>query len=186
MKQHFCVLAIFGATGDLTRRKLLPALYFLEQEKYLKENFRVIAIARSGKSNEQYREWASDSIRRFSKRKINEEIIKKLVSRIHYMQLEFQNLNDYHKLRTLIENLSGEKCFNCERIFYLAVPSSFISITVNNIKKIRLAEKEHSEPYNRVMFEKPFGHDLKSARKLNKEIMKVFDEKQIYRIDHYM
>ena len=187
MKKHHCILSIFGATGDLTSRKLLPALYFLEQEKYLNENFKIIAIARKEKTNEQYRREASDALRKFSKRKVNEDILNRLVSRIHYLQLEFSNLEDYVKLKILIENLSGAKCSHCERIFYLAVPSSFISIIVNNLKKVKLAEKERaSKAYNRVMFEKPFGHDLKSARMLNEEITKVFDENQIYRIDHYM
>ncbi len=187
MKECPCVFSIFGATGDLTKRKLLPALYYLEQERYLNEDFRIIAIARKEKTNEQYREEASDSIRKFTKRKVHDDVIKKLVSRIHYIQIEFTNSNDYHKLRKTIEKLSGEECSFCERIFYLAVSSSFFGVIVNNLKKLKLAEKEQSgKPYNRVMFEKPFGRDLKSARELNKTIMQVFDENQIYRIDHYM
>jgi len=136
---------------------------------------------------EQYRDGASGSIRKFTKRKINDDVIKKLVSRIHYIQMEFTNSYDYRKLKKTIEKLSGEECSNCERIFYLAVPSSLFGIITQNLKKTKLAEKGHpSKPYNRVMFEKPFGHDLKSARELNKAITKVFDEKQVYRIDHYM
>ena len=187
MKECHCILSIFGATGDLANRKLLPALYFLEQEKYLKENFKIVAIARKEKTNEQYREEASESIKRFSKRKVNEDVLKKLVSRMHYNQLEISNTSDYTMLKKFIEGISGENCSNCERIFYLAVPSSLFSTVVNNLKRVKLAEHERrSKAYNRVMFEKPFGHGLKSARKLNKAITKVFDEKQIYRIDHYM
>ena len=187
MKEHHCVLSIFGATGDLANRKLLPALYYLEQEKCLKENFKIIAISRKEKSNSQYRNDASESIKKFSKRKIDDSILKKLVSRIYCHQLEISNSNHYMALKNVMESISGEKCTNCERIFYLAVPSSLIVTIINNLNDVQLAEKEHiGKAYNRVIFEKPFGHDLDSARELNEAITKVFDEKQIYRIDHYM
>ena len=187
MKEHNCILSIFGATGDLTNRKLLPALYYLEQEKYLKDNFRVVAIGRREKTDEAYREESSDSIRKFSKRKVNDDVLRKLASRIHYNQMDTSNLNDYAKLKKFIEKISGNKCSACERIFYLAVPSSLFGAIVDNLKRSKLAEKERAgKAYNRLMFEKPFGHDLKSARELNGAITKVFDEKQIYRIDHYM
>ncbi len=187
MSGHHCVFSIFGATGDLTSRKLLPAFYHLEREGHLRESFRIVAIARKDKTDEGYREEASDSIRRFSKRKVSEEILKKLVSRIHYLALDISNPADYAKLKDAIETISGQGCSKCERIFYLAIPSSLISAVVDNLKKAKLAEKEGAgRPYNRVMFEKPFGHDFKTAERLNNAITKVFGESQIYRIDHYM
>ena len=187
MKECHCIFSIFGATGDLTNRKLMPALYYLEQEKYLKENFKIVAMARKEKTSEQYREEAANSIKKFSRRKLRDEVLKKLVSRIYYFQLEISNSNDYVKLKKFIEELSGEKSASCERVFYLAVPSSLFGIIINNLRKVKLAEKEsHGNVYNRLMFEKPFGHDLKSARELNDSITKVFNENQIYRIDHYM
>jgi len=191
MKENPCILAIFGATGDLANRKLLPALYYLEQEKRLKESFKILGIGRKEKGNEQFRLSSAESIKNSSKRKINDEALKKLVSRISYKQLDMPNPSDYKALRESIEGICGEKCANCERIFYLAVPSSSFSIIVNNLKAVNLAENENGKEnkntaYNRVIFEKPFGHDLKSAQKLNSAITKVFDERQIYRIDHYM
>ncbi len=187
MSERHCIFSIFGATGDLANRKLLPAFYHLEREGYLKENFRIIAIARKNKTDEECREGASNSIRRFSKRKVSEEILKKLVSRIHYLTLDISNPADYAKLKDSIETISGQGCGKCERIFYLAIPSSLISTVVNNLKKTKLAEKERAgRTYNRVMFEKPFGNDFKSAEELNSAITKVFGENQIYRIDHYM
>lgn len=187
MKERHCILSIFGATGDLTNRKLLPALYYLEQEKYLKEKFKVVAIARKEKTSEEYRKEASKSIMGYSKRKVSNEILQKLISRIYYHQLEISDQDDYIKLKKFIENLSGDKCSDSERIFYLAVPSSFFGIIINNLRTIKLAEKNHNtNAYNRVVFEKPFGHDLNSARELNESIIRVFDENQIYRIDHYM
>ncbi len=187
MKEHNCIFSVFGATGDLANRKLLPALYYLEQEKYLKEGFKVVAIARKEKTDEQYREEAADSIKRFSKRKVNEDVLKRLVSRLYYHQLEFSDSSAYTQLKALIEKLAGEKCSKCERIFYLAVPSAYFDVIINSLKRLKLAEKERiGKPFNRVMFEKPFGHGLKSAMNLNKAITKVFAESQIYRIDHYM
>lgn len=186
MKERHCILSIFGATGDLANRKLLPALYYLEQERQINENFRVICIARKEKTHEQYRKEASDSIRRFSRVKVSGEVLNRLIPKIYYHRLEFSNPKDYENLKKTIEHISGEKCRNCERIFYLAVPPSFFGMIAGNLKRFRLAEKEHEhKAYNRVVFEKPFGHDLRSAKELNNAITGVFDEKQVYRIDHY-
>ncbi len=187
MKECYCIFSIFGATGDLANRKLLPALYFLERERLLKKDFVIICIARKPKTNEEYRKEASDSIRRFSRIKVQDEVLSKLLSRIYYHQLEFANLDDYNSFKILIESITGEKCNQCERVFYLAVPSSFMGLIVNNLKLVRLAERQLGDsPYNRVVFEKPFGYGLKSAKELNGSITKVFDETQIYRIEHYM
>ncbi len=180
------IFSIFGATGDLTHRKLLPALYYLERENYLKENFSIICISRKQKTNEDYRKEVLDSIKKYSRIKIIDETANKLVSRIHYHVMEFSNENDYTLLKQLMERISGLEYRQCERIFYLASHPSYFSTIVNNLKKARLTNKEVHKAYNRVMFEKPFGYDLTSARALNKSISKVFTERQIYRIDHYM
>lgn len=187
MEQNHCIFLIFGATGDLAKRKLLPALYFLEQEDQLKPNMDIICIARRKINDTEYRNGATSSIREFSRVKVKDEILNRLLSKIHYYRLDFSSLSDYSELRELIKKISGHSCKNCERIFYLAVPSSLLGTIVNNLRKTGLAERSKSnKSYNRIMFEKPFGYDLKSARELNKSITKVFDEKQIYRIDHYL
>ena len=187
MSEQHCLFSIFGATGDLTKRKLLPALYYLEQERQLKESFRILCIARKEKNDIEYREEASEWIRKFSRIKVHEDVLKKLVSRIFYVQLDFSNEDDYIMLKDFIEKISGAVCSSCERIFYLAVPPSFFGMIVDNLKKHELAEKhEEHKAYNRVVFEKPFGSSLESAKELNDAITKVFDERQIYRIDHYM
>ncbi|HLG24585.1 MAG TPA: glucose-6-phosphate dehydrogenase [Candidatus Nanoarchaeia archaeon] len=187
MKEHHCVLCIFGATGDLANRKLLPALYYLEQESKLSDSFRVVCVARKEKIHEDFREDAAKSIRSFSRMKVDDKNLQKLLSKIYYHKLEFSSFEDYEKLKSGIEQLSGQDCSECERIFYLAVPPEFFKIIAQNLKKSGLASRQQkSKPYNRVMFEKPFGHDLKSSSELNHEITQVFDENQIYRIDHYM
>lgn len=186
MEAH-CILSIFGATGDLAGRKLLPALYYLEKEGHLKKNFRVVCIARRQKTAEEFRNEVKESIKNFSRVKVSDDTLSRFVSRIYYHQLEFSNEEDYVNLRKFIEQISSDKCPRCERIFYLAVSSQFFSQIINNLKKSGLAKRQRSpKHYNRIMFEKPFGHDLSSAKELNRSIKKVFDESQIYRIDHYM
>src|SRR3989344_7392109 len=187
MKERHCIFSIFGATGDLTSRKLLPAFYFMEQENQLKDSFRIICIARKQKNTDEYRKEAYESIKKHSRIKVNDTILDKLLSRIHYHRLEFSNEADYMSLKSEIERISGGVCSHCERIFYLAVPPQFFGIIARNLKHLKLAGKSTQENvYNRVMFEKPFGHDLASARELNRAITRVFTENQIYRIDHYM
>ena len=186
MEEH-CILSIFGATGDLTGRKLLPALYHLEKEGHLKKNFRVVCIARKPKAHGEYKREAAESIKNFSRIKVNDEVLGRFVSRVYYRQLEFSSNEDYAGLREFMEKISGKSCSKCERIFYLAVPSKFFSVIISNLKKFGLAKKQSNpKAYSRIMFEKPFGHDLGSAKELNKSITSVFDERQIYRIDHYM
>ena len=101
MMEDNCIFLIFGATGDLANRKILPALYQLEQEKYFKENFKIILIARKEKSNGQYADEAEGSVRKFSKTKVHNEVLKKLVSRIYYKQLEFSNFDNFNNLEIL-------------------------------------------------------------------------------------
>src|SRR3989338_8959782 len=112
MKQCHCVFTIFGATGDLTSRKLLPAFYFLEQERQLRDEFRLICAARKEKTDEQYRQEASNSIRKFSRVKVQDEILKKLLSRISYNRLELGDLEGYSSLKSKIEGISGNSCMN--------------------------------------------------------------------------
>src|SRR3989338_8546633 len=142
MKENHCVFTIFGATGDLTNRKLLPAFYFMEQERQLKDSFRIICAARKEKSDEQYRRQAADSVRKFSRVKVQEDVLKKLLSRISYHKLEFNQINGYSSLKSKIETVSGEKCKSCERIFYLAIPSSLMGAVVDNLKSAGLTERQ--------------------------------------------
>ncbi len=186
MKDCKCIFSIFGATGDLTKRKLLPAFYFMEQERQLKDEFIIVCIARKEKSQEQYKKESAEAVRRFSRIKVDDEILEKLLKRIYYFQLEFSDESDYEKLKRWLDSISSEKSSHCERIFYLAASSSLMGAIVSNLRSANLAERHNeNKPYCRIMFEKPFGHNLKSAKELNSSITKVFDERQIYRIDHY-
>ncbi|MBS3102319.1 glucose-6-phosphate dehydrogenase [Candidatus Woesearchaeota archaeon] len=181
-----CILVIFGATGDLTSRKLMPALYDLEFKNALHGHFRVIGFARRKKTNEEYRKEIFDSIKKFSKMKVKNDVWERLRDKIHYHQSEFRDFDGYMRLDRFIEKISGQKSKNCNKVFYLAASSEFFEVIVDNLKKAGLAFKGSREPYHRVVFEKPFGNNLKSAAKLNDIIGKSFDEEQIFRIDHYL
>lgn len=172
-------IVIFGATGDLTHRKLLPALYYLEHRNLLGETFRIICSARRDKDDDAFRKEAADSIGRFSRLKAGPEVMEKLLSRIHYHRLEFDNLEHYRRLASILKGKKGI-------IFYLATPPMFFDIIVGNLASVNLAGKNAKFGSNKVAFEKPFGKDLESAKKLNSGISKIFHERQIYRIDHYL
>lgn len=179
-----CLFIIFGATGDLTNRKLMPALYKLEFEDLLHKDSKIIAFARKPKNNEEFRKEILKSIKKFSKLKFNNKIWKRLAEKIQYHQSEFQDIKGYHNLKKLIKNICARSAKSCNKIFYLAAPPSSFGLIVDNLKKSGLASS--SKSWNRVVFEKPFGYDLKSAKNLNKGIKKAFKENQIYRIDHYL
>jgi len=173
---------IFGATGDLTHRKLLPALYFLENEGRLERDFSIICVARKEKTGEEFRKEAEKSIRRYSRIKIKENILKTIVKRIFYHRLEFHERGEYVSLKKRIKNISGKN--PCKYIFYLATSPEYFSTIVKNLSATKLANKFANSNY--VVFEKPFGKNLKTAKKLNSDIRRVFNEEQIYRIDHYL
>ncbi len=181
-----CVLVIFGATGDLTHRKLMPALYDLEFKNVLHKEFKVIGFARREKAHELYRKEILNSIKKFSKMKVKKEVWDRLEEKIYYRRSEFDDLDGYKRLNKFMESIGHEKSKKCNKVFYLATASEFFEVIVNNLKKSGLAFKSNKVPYNRVVFEKPFGSDLKSAKKLNNIIRKVFNENQIFRIDHYL
>ena len=166
-----CVIIIFGATGDLTNRKLLPAFYKLEFENLLHKESKIIAFARKSKDNEQFRKESLKAIKNFSKFKVDSKVWKRLADKIYYHKSEFQDIKGFNRLKQLIKKICS-KTAGCNKVFYLAAPPSFFDGINNNIKKSGLAV---SSGWNRVVFEKPFGHDLKSAEKLNDAITNTFN-----------
>lgn len=178
-----CAIVIFGATGDLSHRKLLPAFYKLELEGLLHKESKIIAFARKEKSSEEFRKDSFESIRKFLKVKVNEETWKRLSAKIFYHQSEFQNAMGYGTLKNLIRKVCRKTTGKCNKIFYLAAPPSFFEAIIGNLAKSGLSS---GTGWSRIVFEKPFGHDLKSAKRLTKSIRKTFEENRIYRIDHYL
>ncbi len=171
------LFVIFGATGDLTRRKLLGALSNLEKEGSL-DHFSILGCASSKLTDESFRELAKKSLFDFTDEKT---ISQNLIQNIYYNSLNFNNEEDYVYLKKRIEELGTG--FETEVICYLAISPQFFNIVIENLNKIGI-----NKNYNnlKIIFEKPFGNNLQSAKDLNEKLIDVFDEKQIYRIDHYL
>jgi len=180
-----CVMVIFGATGDLTHRKLLPALYNLALEHPLPAGFSVVAFARRPYTDETFRQQALESINQYSRQKpVNPQVWDSFASGIHYLQSNFHDPEGYTKLNQLLNKLDQERGTSGNRIFYLSTPPSQYPEIIQNLGAAGL--NRNRKGWTRIIVEKPFGHDLGTARELNRQIGKVFKEDQIYRIDHYL
>lgn len=180
-----CVMVIFGATGDLTHRKLLPALYNLALEHPLPAGFSVVAFARRPYSDDEFRQIALDSINEYSRQKpVNPQVWESFASGIHYLQSNFNDPAGYDKLNTLLNTLDQERGTSGNRIFYLSTPPSQYPDIIQRLGAAGL--NRNRKGWTRIIIEKPFGHDLPSANELNRQVGKVFREEQIYRIDHYL
>src|SRR6266446_6887990 len=180
-----CVMVIFGATGDLTHRKLLPALYNLALEHPLPAGFSVVGFARRPYSDDQFREQALESINQYSRQKpVNPQVWESFASGICYLQADFHDLKGYEKLNTVLNTLDQQRGTSGNRIFYLSTPPSQYPEIIHNLGAAGL--NKNRKGWTRIIIEKPFGHDLPSARELNRQVAKVFREEQVYRIDHYL
>ncbi len=179
------LFVIFGGTGDLSHRKLLPALYDLMAEGRLPEEFGVLAVGRRDKDDAAYREEARASIAASSRSSADGPRLERFLSRVHYHRMHFDSdPQGYERLR---ESLRGaEQGFRpgCVRLFFLAVAPEYFGLIVTGLTEHGLAER--GNPQHRVMVEKPFGSDLGTARELNRTISGALDENQVYRIDHYL
>src|SRR5450759_2182194 len=187
-----CTVVIFGATGDLTQRKLLPTLAHLFYNHPLPQGFSVIAFARRPMNDEQWRGMALDSINKYMPEndRLDREAQHAFAQRLYYCQSDFNDREGYQKLADLLDKLDLEKGTQGNRLFYLATPPTTDSEIIFQLGGAGLARSSnHSgdeESWTRTVIEKPFGRDLASAQKLNREIARVFRENQTYRIDHYM
>jgi glucose-6-phosphate 1-dehydrogenase len=182
-----CIMIIFGASGDLTKRKLIPSLYKLYYEKLLPEGFSVIGFSRSPMDHYNFRDAMKEAVKTFIDKEFHDEnILNKFLDMIYYIQSEFTDNACYQKLQALIEKINDEK--NCcgNRLFYLAVPPPVFPDIIKKLGENKLNKPCREDAWTRIIVEKPFGHDLVSARELNKIVTKFFKEEQIYRIDHYL
>ena len=182
-----CILVIFGASGDLTGRKLIPALYNLMKEGNLPSNFICVGVARRPKSVEEFRNEMSDQIKKHSRTQTEESVLFTFVEKLFYYQLEFSDDNGYDNLSLFLKDLDKNYGTRGNRVFYLSVqPTYFLSI-IEKLKQhslIYAADQPHL--FSRVIIEKPFGHDYSSAIALQKNLSQYLAESQIYRIDHYL
>ncbi|MFL5824886.1 MAG: glucose-6-phosphate dehydrogenase [Thermoleophilaceae bacterium] len=181
---HPTTLVIFGATGDLSHRKLLPALYNLAHEGALPERFNLVGLARSEMSDDDFRATARESITRFSRTRPDENVLSSLLERMRYISGSFDDSSVYHRLADAANEIDEEAGMPFNRIFYLATAPDFFETIASLLGNHKLDEREGADV--RIVVEKPFGHDLESARHLNQALRSVFEERQIYRIDHYL
>lgn len=184
-KDHLsCIMVIFGGTGDLTHRKLIPALYMLEDEKILPSNFAVVAVGRRDKTNESYRQELLESARKHLRVPVKEEIWSKIRDKIYYQRFNISNEGGYTDLNVLLQSLDKKYQTGGNRLYYLAVAPEYFAVITEQLQRHKMVEKEGS--WQRLVIEKPFGEDLGSAQRLNKIITDVFTEENTYRIDHYL
>jgi len=182
-----CVMVIFGASGDLTQRKLIPALYHLERDGLLSENFAVIGMSREPLTHEAFRNRLSERVQGFlGSEQLNLEIWQRLVKKLYYHPGSGQDPQAYETLKLLFDEISESHKTGGNGVFYLATPPSLFGPIVHHLGDCGLAREKEGEFYRRVVIEKPFGRDMESAEALNRSITSVLQEAQIYRIDHYL
>jgi glucose-6-phosphate 1-dehydrogenase len=176
-------LVIFGATGDLARRKLLPAIYNLAHEGALPERFNLIGVSRRDQSDDDFRDFARESIKEFSRREADDTVLSGLLERLSYIGFSFDDHEGYGKLAKALDALESEG-HPLNRAFYLSTAPEFFGVITSALKEAKLNYRREADV--RVVIEKPFGTDLDSARELQKTVSAAFREQQVYRIDHYL
>ena len=179
------VMVIFGASGDLAKRKLLPALYHLMTDGLLSDHFRIIAVDRRDRGADAYRDYIDTAARDFIKKDLAADLWQELLQRIHYLSGDFQDADTYTRMAALLDEIAGNHHTGGNCLFYLATPPDTFGEIATQLHAAGLAT-EHGEQWRHLVVEKPFGRDLASARALNQTLQAAFDEDQIYRIDHYL
>jgi glucose-6-phosphate 1-dehydrogenase len=192
-KPEPCIMVIFGASGDLTNRKLIPALYNLMCDGMLPDEFAMIGYARKPKTNESFREEMREAVEEHSRSKpIDEAAWEKFARSLHYQQGDYSTPADYEKLCQRLDAIDRAHRSGGNRLFYIATPPEVYETITEHIGATPCLNppsdsgSASSPTWSRIIIEKPFGHDLESARHLNEHVHKWFREDQIYRIDHYL
>jgi glucose-6-phosphate 1-dehydrogenase len=183
-----CILVIFGATGDLTARKLVPALYNLARDGQLPGHFACVGFARRPKTHDQFRDEMLEAVNQFSRSKrVDPQLWKTFREKLYYLQSEFHDDEGYEELNRFLQKLDNQLGTKGNRLFYLSVQPSFFTTIVEKLSQHHLIYPPDVEnKWSRIIIEKPFGEDLESAMKLQQDLIQHLDESQIYRIDHYL
>jgi len=176
-----CILVIFGASGDLTAKKLLPALYALAFRGLLPEKFGIVGAARTEETDDEFRARMKEAVQAHARDEFRDDIWEPLAAGMRYVTLDFADDKGEDELRECLTSLDSERGTGGNRVYYFAVPPSAIGTLVAEI-----AERRNAEGWIRLIIEKPFGHDLASAEELNAEIKEHFGEDEVFRIDHYL
>ncbi|WP_339173649.1 glucose-6-phosphate dehydrogenase [Anoxybacillus sp. FSL W8-1294] len=178
--QPKATIVIFGATGDLAKRKLFPSIYKLYQKGKLSEQFAVVGVARRPHTDESFRHYVKETIEEATKQELIDDTF---ISHFYYHSLDATNTQSYEQLNELLTHVEEQFHIPGNRIFYLAMAPEFFGTITSHLKSEGLTT---TNGWTRLVIEKPFGHDLQSAKKLNEEIRQSFSEEQIFRIDHYL
>jgi glucose-6-phosphate 1-dehydrogenase len=181
---HPTTLIIFGATGDLAKRKLLPALYNLAHEGALPERFNLVGVSRSDHAHEEFRTMALEAIKEFSRREPDPHVLDKLLEEVRYVPGTFDDASVYDTLGTTLDEFDKAAGAPMNRCFYLSTAPMFFPVIVGQLGEHKLCRHEGADV--RVVIEKPFGTTLAEAEQLNREVLSVLDEHQVFRIDHYL
>jgi glucose-6-phosphate 1-dehydrogenase len=176
-----CILVIFGASGDLTQRKLFPALYSLAYRRLLPKQFAVVGAARSEESDEDFRDRMKEAVQEHSRDEFRDDVWESLADGMRYVAMDFADEAGEDRLAETLNELDAERGTRGNRIYYLATPPGVFATVVEAIGKRR-----QTDGWTRLIIEKPFGHDLQTARELNAVVQRHFDEREVFRIDHYL
>ena len=180
-----CVMVIFGASGDLTKRKLIPALCNLAKDKLLSQQFAVIGFSYDSITTEAFRAQLSKDIKEFAGEPVDAKLWDWLLERIYYVQGDFQDAAAYERLKQQIAAAEKAHSTQGNRFYYLAVSPKFFAPVTKQLSQAGLTQEQDGK-WARIIVEKPFGRDLDSAQQLNRELKQILNEPQIYRIDHYL
>jgi len=176
-----CTLVIFGASGDLTKRKLFPALYSLAYRNLLPQNFAIVGVARTEESDDDFRDRMKESVQKFARDPFDDRVWDFLAGGMRYVAMDFTDEEAENKLGETLTELDDERGTRGNRVYYLAIPPAVFETVVKGIGKRR-----KTQGWVRLIIEKPFGHDLASALMLQRVIEQHFEENEVFRIDHYL
>jgi glucose-6-phosphate 1-dehydrogenase len=182
-----CTIVIFGASGDLTRRKLIPALFELAACRSLARRFAIIGFARSQMSDSAFQDSVAEAVRKNSSGcPVRDDDLRAFVQSFAYVAGDYDQPAAFERLSRRLEELDQERHLEGNRLYYLATPPAVYPKVISQANKARLTRPSNGSSWTRIIVEKPFGHDLPSARELNRAILEAFDETQVYRIDHFL
>ena len=182
-----CAIVLFGASGDLARRKVVPALYSLAAQNSLAERYALVGFARTAMADEAFRSAAAEAAKTISEvGTVDEAKWRGFAANLYYVAGEYNDPEAYRRLGKRLAELDREKGLGSNRLFYLATPPEVYPNIVKQIGRAMLARPASPQSWTRIVIEKPFGRDLASARELNRIVLSVFQESQVYRIDHYL
>jgi glucose-6-phosphate 1-dehydrogenase len=176
-----CALVIFGASGDLTHKKLMPALYALMLRRLLPPRCTIVGVARTDGDDDAFRKDMKEAVQKHARDEFREDVWNELAESMHYLATDFADEGGENALANLLTSLDEERDLGGNRVYYLAVPPAAFPTIVDALGRRRTAKG-----WTRLIVEKPFGHDLQSAKELNRMLWEHFDEKEIFRIDHYL